>query len=420
MSLLRQLSIIFFFCEVTVYCQYEMYQTEEDYGEESEEGYSPPFYFHSSQDHGILSYQGPLGCAPECSCPLTFPSAMYCDSRKLKTIPKIPTHIQQLYLQFNDIEAVTAHAFANASNLREINLSHNKIKSDKIEHGVFVKLPHLLQLHLDHNDLEDFPFPLPNSLERLLLGNNAISRVEANAMEGLINLTMLDLCHNQLRDSLLEENLSQMGKLTQLNLCSNRLESMPAGLPSSLMHLSLENNSISLIPDNYFKKFPKLLALRISYNNLKEIPYDIFNISSLVELNVGHNKLRQTFYIPRNLQHLYMEDNEFEYINVTLMCPSTDPIHYRHLTYIRLDQNRLKEPISSYIFFCFPYIHSVYYGEQRKPDGQMVQLRTQVFRRFQGDDEDEEEEGEGGDGEGNEPEGQEQERTEENFDPYFY
>lgn len=100
------------------------------------------------------------------------------------------------------------------------------------------------------------------------------------------------------------------------------------------------------------------------------------------------------------------------------MCPSIDPIHYRHLTYIRLDQNRLKEPISSYVFFCFPYIHSVYYGEQRRPDGQMVQLKTQVFRRFQGDDE--EEEDEGGDGEGDEPEGQEQGRTEENFGPYFY
>ncbi|XP_027691696.1 osteomodulin [Vombatus ursinus] len=418
MNLLRQLAIVFFFFEVTVYCQYEMHRLGEDYDEESDDDYSPPFYFHPTGEDGIPSRHGPLGCAQECFCPLTFPLAMYCDNRKLEAIPKIPAHVQQLYLQFNEIEAVTAHSFANASNLKEINLGHNRIKSHKIEHGVFAQLPNLLQLHLDHNDLEDFPFPLPNSLERLLLGNNAISRVEAHAMEGLINLTMLDLCHNQLHDSSLKEQLSQMSKLMQLNLCSNRLESMPPDLPSSLMHLSLENNSISFIPDNYFKKFPKLLALRISYNNLQEIPYDTFNISSLVELNVGHNKLKQSFYIPRNLEHLYMEDNEFEYINVTLMCPSIDPIHYRHLTYIRLDQNRLKEPISSYIFFCFPYIHSVYYGEQRKPDGQMVQLKTQVFRRFQVDDDEEEEEG--GDGEEHEPEGQEQGRTEENFDPYFY
>ncbi|XP_074055401.1 osteomodulin [Macrotis lagotis] len=410
MGLLRQLSIIFFLFEVTVYCQYEMYQMDEDYDEESDDEYSPAFYFHSNQDYGISAPQSPLGCAPECFCPLTFPSAMYCDNRKLKTIPKIPTHIQQLYLQFNEIEAVTAQSFANASNLKEINLSHNKIKSHQIEHDVFVELPNLLQLHLDHNDLEEFPFSLPHSLEKLLLGYNEISRVAVKAMEGLLNLTMLDLCHNQLHDSLLKEKFSQMGKLTQLNLCSNRLQTMPPDLPSSLMHLSLENNSISLIPDSYFKRFPKLLALRISYNNLQEVPYGIFNISSLLELNVGHNKLKQAFYIPRNLAHLYMEANEIEYINVTLMCPTIDPTNYHHLTYIRLDQNRLKEPISSYIFFCFPYIHSIYYGEQRKPDGQMVQLKTQVFRRFGADDEEEE----------NEPEGEEQERTEENFDPYFY
>ncbi|KAM9098798.1 osteomodulin [Sarcophilus harrisii] len=415
MSLFGRLWIVFCFFEVTVYCQYAMYQMDEDYDEEADDEYSPAFYFHSDQDYGISSHQNPLGCAAECFCPLTFPSAMYCDNRKLKTIPKIPMHIEQLYLQFNEIEAVTAHPFANASKLKEINLGHNKIKSHKIERGVFVGLSNLLQLHLEHNDIEDFPSPLPSSLEKLLLGYNEISRVEANAMEGLMNLTTLDLCHNRLQDSSLRENFSQMSKLVQLNLGSNRLESMPPDLPSSLMHLSLENNSISLIPDNYFQRFPKLLALRVSSNSLREIPYDVFNISSLIELNVGHNKLKQAFYIPRSLQHLYMEDNDIEYINVTLMCPRIDPMHYHHLTYIRLDQNRLKEPISSYVFFCFPYIHSIYYGEQRKPDGQMMLLKTQVFRRFQ-----EEEEEEEGDGEGNEPEGQERGRTEENFDPYFY
>ncbi|XP_074140681.1 osteomodulin [Sminthopsis crassicaudata] len=416
MSLLGRLWIAFCFFKVTVYCQYAMYQMDEDYDEEADDEYSPAFYFHSDRDYDISPHRNPLGCAVECFCPLTFPSAMYCDNRKLKTIPKIPKHIEQLYLQFNEIEAVTAHPFANASNLKEINLGHNKIKSHQIEHGVFEKLSNLLQLHLDHNDIEDFPSPLPNSLEKLLLGYNEISRVEANAMAGLMNLTMLDLCHNRLQDSSLRENFAHTSKLVQLNLGSNRLESMPQDLPSSLMHLSLENNSISLIPDNYFQKFPKLLALRVSSNSLREIPYDVFNISSLIELNVGHNKLKQAFYIPRSLQHLYMQDNDIEYINVTRMCPRIDPMHYHHLTYIRLDQNRLKEPISSYVFFCFPYIHSIYYGEQRKPNGQMILLRTQVFRRFQEEEEEEEE----GDGEGNEPEGQERGRTQENLDPYFY
>lgn len=78
------------------------------------------------------------------------------------------------------------------------------------------------------------------------------------------------------------------------------------------------------------------------------------------------------------------------------MCPSVDPLHYNHLTYIRVDQNKLKEPISSYILLYFPHIRSIYYGEQRSTNGQTIQLKTQVFGRFQDDadsDDDDDHEG---------------------------
>ncbi|XP_040305545.1 osteomodulin [Herpailurus yagouaroundi] len=413
MGFLSPAWVLFCFFGVKVYCQYENYQWDEDYDQEPDDVYQPEFQFHQNEDYQVPFHQYMLGCATECFCPPNFPSSMYCDNRKLKTIPRVPAHIQQVYLQFNEIEAVTADSFINATYLKEINLSHNKITSQKIDYGVFAKLSNLLQLHLQHNNLEEFPFPLPKSLERLLLGYNEISRLQTNAMDGLVNLTMLDLCYNHLEDSMLQENiLAKMKKLMQLNLCNNRLESMPPGLPSSLMYLSLENNSISSIPENYFSELPKLNALRMSHNKLQDIPYNIFNLSNLIELNVGHNKLKQAFYIPRNLQHLYLENNEIENINVTVMCPSIDPLRYHHLTYIRMDQNKLKEPISSYISLCFPLLHTIYYGEQRGTDGQTIQLKTQVFRRFQGDAESEERD--------DQQEGPEQEETEENIDPRYY
>lgn len=313
MGFLSLVCVLFFFLEVKVYCQYEAYQWDEDYDQETDDNYQTEFQLHENVDYGVPSYQHPLGCASECFCPVNFPSSMYCDNRKLKTIPHIPVHIQQLYLQFNEIEAVTANSFINATYLKEINLSHNKIKSQKIDYGVFAKLSNLLQLHLEHNNLEEFPFPLPQSLERLLLGYNNISSLHTNAMDGLVNLTMLDLCYNRLHDSMFKENLlAKMENLMQLNLCHNRLELMPPGLPSSLMYLSLENNSISSIPKSYFNALPKLHALRMSHNKLQDIPSNIFNLSNLVELNVGHNKLKQAFYIPRNLEHLYLENNEIE------------------------------------------------------------------------------------------------------------
>nr|XP_056707064.1 osteomodulin [Euleptes europaea] len=373
---LLTLSLVF---GASVFCQYDVDEFEDELDNE----YPSVFHLIPSVEYDVPYPAIPAECAKECFCPPAFPRSMYCDHRKLRTIPSIPSHVQQLYLQYNEIEAVLLKSFVNATALREINLGHNKIKSDMIESGIFAKLSNLVQLHLEHNLLEEIPFPLPRGLERLILGFNKISRISAQALEGLENVTMLDLCNNNLIDSEIKgKHFSSMRNLMQINLCSNRLQSMPPELPFSLMYLALENNSISFIPNNYFQELPKIIALRLSNNNLHEVPYNAFNLSNLVELNLGHNKLQKVFYIPRSLQHIYLEDNDIEVINITLMCPSIDPLNFKHLTYIRVDQNKLTAPISTYAFFCFPHIRSIYYGEQKISSNQRTQLRTPVFRRY--------------------------------------
>lgn len=381
MRILRQLSIVHLLWAALVLCQYEDYDFEDEYGGEPD--HQPPYYFNPNTQVEVPPFPFPVECAKECFCPPAFPLSMYCDHRMLKTIPNIPSHVQQLYLQNNNIEAVPAGPFTNVTFIREINLSYNQIKFHMIDHGVFAKFSNLVQLHLQHNELEEFPFPLPSSLERLLLGFNKISRLSGNALEGLPNMTMLDLCNNLLDDSVFKEKpFSNMKNLMQLNLCNNKLQTMPPDLPSSLRHLSLENNSISHIPENYFRRLPQIIALRMSHNNLQNIPHNTFNLPNLLELNLGHNKLKQVFYIPRSLQHLYIEGNEIENINVTVMCPTLDPLNINQLTYIRVDQNKLTSPISTYAFFCFPLIRTIYYGEQNVTVSRPTQLRTPVFRRF--------------------------------------
>lgn len=95
------------------------------------------------------------------------------------------------------------------------------------------------------------------------------------------------------------------------------------------------------------------------------------------------------------------------------MCPSIDPLNFKHLTYIRVDHNKLTAPISTYAFFCFPHIRSIYYGEQKITANQKTQLRTPVFRRYLTPEEYDEEEDEH---EEQEPEG----RDDNYFDPYLY
>ncbi|XP_033879758.2 osteomodulin [Acipenser ruthenus] len=363
MGILTQISILVLLFEANVLCQ------DFDLDPDTE----PPLVklptFSYSVDSGLYYgqyVQYPYECASECFCPPSYPFAMHCDNRNLKIIPNVPHHIRHLYLQFNSIEAVSESSFVNATSLTEINLSHNKIKSSAVDQGVFAKMKNLRNLHLEYNNLENVPAPLPSTLQRLSLGFNQISKLTADAMQNLLNLTMLDLCNNKLTDSAFKGKiLLRMKSLMQINLCNNKLKSMPSDLPASLMQLSLENNLISSIPVEYFKKTPNLMSLRVSYNKLQEVPYKVFNLSSLMELNLGHNKLTKAFFIPRSLEHLYLDHNEFVDLNVSLMCPSVDYATPNLLTYIRIDQNKLKDQFNNFVYTCFPRIQNIYYGEQK-------------------------------------------------------
>lgn len=64
------------------------------------------------------------------------------------------------------------------------------------------------------------------------------------------------------------------------------------------------------------------------------------------------------------------------------MCPSIDPMNINQLTYIRVDQNKLTAPISTYAFFCFPLVRTIYYGEQNSNASKSTQIRTPVLRRL--------------------------------------
>uniref|UniRef100_A0A8C2C4N3 Osteomodulin n=1 Tax=Cyprinus carpio TaxID=7962 RepID=A0A8C2C4N3_CYPCA len=345
-------------------------------------------------------------CASECFCPSSYPFAMYCDHRKLKAVPNIPRHIRHLYIQHNDIEEITSKPFINATSLREINLSYNKLQSSKVDKDVFSTLKELIQLHLEHNNLEDIPSPLPKTLKRLHLGFNKISKIPADATRELTKLTVLDLCSNRLTDAGIKGKiLSDMKSLMQINMCNNKLKSMPADLPESIQQISLENNLISSIPAGYFKKTPNLLSIRMPHNKLKSVAYNAFNLSKLMELHLGHNQLFKPFFVPRTLEHLYLNHNDFKGrielidlkheglfkkclahpyftqtyhssngiclfpdLNISLMCPSLDLGNPNMLTYIRLDNNKLRGPVDYYAYRCFPRLIMIFYGNQRKDD----------------------------------------------------
>lgn len=255
------------------------------------------------------------GCPKECHCPHNFPHAVYCDNKGLKSVPKIPPHTWYLYLQNNLIEGLSADALQNATQLRWLNLNRNKITSEGVEEGVFSAMTHLIHLFMDDNLLSSVPSKLPANLEQLRLSRNRISKIPAGVFVGLDKLNLLDLQGNKLMDDAVTEvSLKGLNNLVQINLAKNQLSSMPLGLPPTTVQLFLDGNNIEKIPAEYFKGLPKVAFLRLNNNKLGSggIPKNVFNVSSIMDLQLSHNQLTEVPSIPSGLEHLHLDHNNIK------------------------------------------------------------------------------------------------------------
>ncbi|CAN8199971.1 unnamed protein product [Coccothraustes coccothraustes] len=309
-------------------------------------------------------------CPRECYCPPDFPSALYCDSRNLRTVPVIPPRIHYLYLQNNFIADLPEESFRNATGLKWVNLDNNRIR--KVDRKVLEKLENLIFLYMERNQLKEVPAFLPPNLEQLRLSRNQISKIPAGVFNKLENLVLLDLHHNKLSDGVFNKNTFKgLKNLMQLNLAHNILRKMPPGVPSAIHQLFLDRNNIEDIPSDYFKEFPNLAFIRLNYNQIsdKGLPKNSFNLTNLLVLHLAHNKLTNVPFISPKLEHLYLNNNSIEKINGTQICPTSlvsiqdfSPSNLDsvpRLRYLRLDGNLLKPPIPLDLMLCFRLLQSV-------------------------------------------------------------
>lgn len=268
------------------------------------------------QDMPYEEYLAQLqGCPKECRCPPNFPRAVYCDGKGLKSIPNIPPHTWYLYLQNNLIEGITADSLRNATSLRWLNLNRNKITNEAVEDGVLSSMPQLAHLYMDDNLLSSVPAKLPASLEHLRLSRNRISKIPSGVFNGLSKLNLLDLQGNKLMDDAVTEvSLKGLNNLVQINLAKNQLTTMPLGLPPTTTQLFLDGNNIEKIPAGYFKDLPKVAFLRLNHNKLGSggVPKNVFNVSSILDLQLSHNQLTEVPVIPSGLEHLHLDHNNIK------------------------------------------------------------------------------------------------------------
>ncbi|XP_061398372.1 toll-like receptor 6, partial [Musca vetustissima] len=138
------------------------------------------------------------------------------------------------------------------------------------------------------------PMDLPSDTVLLDLGNNNITKLEANSFFMANNLEELTLADNNLEvlDPLAFYGLS---KLKRLNLQNCGLKTLPAyafqGL-TNLVSLQLNGNALASMDRNSLQHLPKLRTLRLEGNLFYRIPTDaLAGLKTLEALNLGSNLL---------------------------------------------------------------------------------------------------------------------------------
>lgn len=257
----------------------------------------------------------------------------------IKSITKFPSlpNLVELHIQKNYPSSIEDAAFANLDNLKTLNLRNNNLTHNDIREAVF-----------EGRYSQNASFPL--AIEVLDLGYNNFSLLPRNCFRHLPALKKLILAHNPLSDisqstsaainelhSLVELDLSQTGidrlphgfltdllNLQVLTLAGNNLKQVPVEInyARSLTHLNLNANPIEIVEEGDFtNKSSGLRRLDMSaMPKLKSIGRHAFSyLNSLEFLHLS------------NCQNLFVIDNEAFY--------QLDP--KETLTEVHLQDNRL-------------------------------------------------------------------------------
>lgn len=269
---------------------------------------------------------------------------MYCDSRNLKFIPVVPTGIQYLYVQNNGIEEIKAGVFDNVTDtLRWLVLDNNNITNAKIEKGTIDKLTALEKLFFSYNKITEPVIPPSKSLDELKMMHNKLSKFPAGLLTDKENLTSVSVQHNELTTESIAGAFKGPKKLLSLDVSHNKLRKLPAGVPNSLEILYADYNDIDSIGSGYLNKLPSLQYLRLSHNKLQDsgIPAGVFNVTSLVELDLSFNKLQSIPEINESLEQLYLQANEINKFDLASFCKFITPLNFSRLKHLRLDANNI-------------------------------------------------------------------------------
>ena len=224
-----------------------------------------------------------------------------------------------LILARNTISVIHPLQFQNLLRLEYLYLSHNLIH--KIHPLQFQNLTRLYLLDLDHNEISEIhplQFHQLSSLTHLIVSRNMISEIHRLQFQSLSKLSnVLSLAHNTISE-LHPLQFQNLNKLTKLNLDHNTISVIhPLQFEklARLFTLTLNHNLISEIHPLQFQKGLRWLeVLSLGYNNISEIPPNLFPKKGLSDLTLSYNNINmiplQVFQNLLRCFAMYLDHNE--------------------------------------------------------------------------------------------------------------
>ncbi|GBM56918.1 Leucine-rich repeats and immunoglobulin-like domains protein 3 [Araneus ventricosus] len=194
--------------------------------------------------------------------------------------------LSSLNLELNELTEVPSQSLKKLTNLKELDLSRNRITD--VPDGAFNGLP-LTTLKLADNLLKisDAAFKgLESTLHNLNLKSTGQTQLPT-AVKQLHELSFLDLSQNKFSE-LLPDDFGNLRQLTALTLERNMVSSVDPksfnGLNGTLSSLSLLNNKIEEFPTQSIKTLTQLRVLDMGFNRMKSVPDDAFLGNPLLTL----------------------------------------------------------------------------------------------------------------------------------------
>ncbi|XP_030057453.1 toll-like receptor 7 [Microcaecilia unicolor] len=226
--------------------------------------------------------------------------SLYLDGNQLLEIPRgLPPNLLLLSLEANSIFSITKQNLSELANIEFLYLGQNCYYRNPcnvsfyIHPAAFQDLNNLTVLSLKSNNLTRVPNGLSSSLREFYLYNNMIQIIKDNDFQNLSNLEILDLSGNCPRCYNAPYPCTPCPNDTEIQIDHKAFDSL-----TKLKTLRLHSNSLTSVPDAWFKNTKNLRVLDLSQNFLAKVIEEasfLNYLTNLVELDLSFNYALQRY-----------------------------------------------------------------------------------------------------------------------------